>query len=292
MQKECKICGALFYSDNLRRIYCNDCSSHTTSRQREYKRAYRESYRRMYEPSVIECKCYECGKEFKTISKLLFSVWDGAERIPFCSKRCKDKYKQDHAVCACCGKTMSGNPRYNPDNTHDQYCSAECEEKARYENALKNGWVRTCKNCGKEFVRKDGLFCSQGCYKEAVKKGWRPEKKEASSTVQVSRSCVVCGKEVFQTIAKEDLLHETFKRKHYTCSDRCRRVLEAAGKARKAKEEETSGSSCKERSVPLCTDCKVSYSKCDLMKTNFRVKPKGAKYNGQGQIIECPLYKK
>ena len=179
MEKECGICGKYFITNNSARMYCDDCSQHYRQKKREYTNAYIASKKRMYEPEVIERTCGQCGKTYKTIYKLLIGCCDeNGIHKNFCARKCYIDFKQERAFCSVCGKSMVGNNRFNINNTTGTfYCSDECEEKGKYEIAKKNGWVRKCVHCGKEFIRKDGYFCSADCHRAAVKDGWKSPKK-------------------------------------------------------------------------------------------------------------------
>ena len=299
-ERECQICGAFFTTSNPRRIYCDSCSAHSTQKQREYAKAYRENQQRMYEPKIIEETCHQCGKKFKTIYKLLITASDNYGKNIFCTVECKEKFREEHTVCAWCGKSLNGNIRYNPNNFHPQYCSEECKEKARFDIARKNGWVRKCVHCGKEFIRKDpAYFCSQACYNIARKEGWKsPKQKEDPDRifVDVVCTCAVCKKSVTLNVKQSELDRFTmdmvgpFATKIFTCSKKCKSIYLAHQKQKAAIQQQK-----KEKPTePLCMTCKTSYKKCERLQSDFRILPKGAHYGSgemAGKVVSCPKFK-
>lgn len=222
IEKECKICGAFFKTTNPNRLCCDDCSTHYNERRREYEKAYRNTTNRPWEPKVIELTCYQCGKTYKTIPRLIISK-DGNT---FCTEQCRDRYKQSLATCAWCGKSMKDNGRYNPRNVYDQYCCQECEDKAKYQKALNEGLVRKCIRCGKIYIGKAKYFCGNECYRAAVKEGWRPEKTKVDEPKLITRvrECVVCKKSVTVHVTPEELQHMSFG---WFCSEKCKDIYKA-----------------------------------------------------------------
>lgn len=293
MEKECIICGKFFKTDNPIRKCCDDCSEHYNQRKREYTNAYAASKRRMwgtYEPEVIEKKCDGCGKTYKTIHRLLIS-WDphhDDNKLYFCTDQCKWRYAASHTYCSVCGKSMENNGRFSLNNsTGTFYCCDECETKGKWEIARRNGEVKICIHCGKEYISKGKYFCGNQCYQEAVKAGWRPEKKEESKLVKINLTCIVCGKTVTKECNPKDV--SPFR---FICSNECRDKL-ITWKKKKADANIKKNVEVKDLNkvtTALCADCRVSYKDCERMQSEFRVLPKGAHYNNKGILVICPKY--
>lgn len=294
MQKECKICGILFDTDNKQRLCCEDCSAHYNSRRYQYQKATEKNIATYYEPQIIERDCEVCGKHFKTISKLLFSVTgDDNRKHVFCSNSCKEDYKRAHAVCDECGCSLADKPYSSVDHYH--FCSEECRNIYTRKIAIENGNLHNCLQCGKEFIRKGGTFCSNECYKKALENGWRPEKAPVKAkVVSVEEHCPVC-------MTTHTVNYPSGKVRanplDTCCSEECRAKYSSFLERKKQKE------SCdieemlkKERDnkpkEALCTTCKVPYKQCERMQSNFRILPEGAHYNENGALIICPKYKK
>lgn len=220
IEKECGICGKFFSTSNPHRKYCDDCTEHSTAKKRQMARAYAASRRRMGESEVFEVTCSTCGRKMMSTASYLIAARDADnERHVFCSERCKNEWKEEHAVCAYCGKKLKGTGRYNPRNSYEQYCSEECKENAKWQKARKNGTVRKCLRCGKEFVRSSGTFCSNECYKAALNDGWRARAMSGlNSEKQITRKevCTYCGKH-YQRTYKGNLPTQTYT----FCSDEC-----------------------------------------------------------------------
>ena len=221
IEKECGICSKFFKTSNPNRKYCDDCSSYYNARKREYTSGLNASRRRMYEPNVFEITCEVCGEKRMVTSKCLVSARDEHDaRHVFCCENHKNQWKEERALCACCGAPMLGTGRYNPKNTNPQYCSEECQEKAKWEQARKEGNVHTCIHCGKEFIRKGGgLFCSNECYRAALNDGWRPKNPTKKETLITRNEVCTCCKKRYKRTYKGELPLQTYT----FCSDDCLR---------------------------------------------------------------------
>ena len=225
MEKECKICGKFFETSNPNRRCCEDCSEHYNQRRREYTNAYAASKRRMWdahEPKRIEKICDGCGKKYKTIHRLLIT-WDphyDDKKLYFCTEQCKWRYASSHTYCSVCGKSMENNGRFSLNNsTGVFYCSDECETKGKWENARRNGKIKTCAHCGKEYIGTAKYFCSTECHRAAVKEGWKAPKQPKVTSVIRNCTCVVCGRTVEMECNPYDFI-DTFG---FTCSEECRK---------------------------------------------------------------------
>ena len=221
VEKECEICGKFFRTNNPIRKYCDDCTNHSSDKKKQYASALQKSRRRMYGPEVFEITCAECGRKVKTIASYVIAARDANnERHVFCCERCKNKWKEEHAACAFCGKPMLGTGRYNPRNNREQYCSDDCQEMARWDIARKEGYVHKCVRCGKEYIRKSGgLFCSNECYRAALNDGWRPKKPTKKETLITRNEVCTCCKKRYKRTHKGELPLQTYT----FCSDDCLR---------------------------------------------------------------------
>lgn len=229
IEKECEICGAYFRTDNPMRKYCDRCAVHSTDKKRSARAAVMKSRRRMQEPEpeTVEITCSVCGRKVRVVKDHMVTAGDfGSGRVTFCGMACKNRWKEDHSFCACCGKPMKGTGRYNPHNNGRQYCSDECSEKARWEKAREEGRVQSCAFCGTEYIRSKnskGPFCSRDCYSKAVQDGWkspeREKKKMLPASVTRNEVCTVCGKRYQR---KYTDIKEATKSPYMFCSDECR----------------------------------------------------------------------
>lgn len=295
MQKECGICGKFFETENKNRKYCDDCSTHYSMRKREYEKGLRESIRNIpKEPEVYDYTCEMCGKNFKTIPKLLFYITEDENnkmtRHEFCSKKCKDKYKHIHATCDECGASLADKP-YNV-NAQKHFCDEKCKFEYEKKIAIQNGNLYTCLRCGKEFIRKDGVFCGKECYDAAIASGWRPKMKKPEHIIR-TEVCPICKQ-------KREVHYEKNKDTNITvrpCSKECmdryityKKKQDAIKKAEIKKKEMEKQEQNKPQEA-LCASCKTPYKQCERMQTNFRVLPKGAHYNENGILTICPKYK-
>ena len=157
----------------------------------------------------------------------------------------------------------------------------------------------TCQHCGKSFVSKKNVayFCSIECSKAAVKAGWKSpvtlERQAAAekAKVRVELTCAECGNK-FIKVYKDKIAamqEQQMNIKQY-CSDSCRKT--SWNKEREYLKSLKKASSPKQTSPTksLCASCKTCYKDCERMQSNFRISPKGARYNNNGVLIECPKY--
>lgn len=231
MEKECAICGQLFETPTAIRKYCDDCLRHGKRNRSDIAHAEKR-LRSYWEPEVREYGCYTCGKRFRTISRLLFQVsseWahDG-ERHVFCSQKCEEAYRREYVRCRGCGKSLKGTPGeawYTPGVWQSEFCSEECRKKHFGESAPAAD-EKECPVCGKKF--RGNIFCSQGCYRKAVKDGWRPHGADGSGCdepkyVERRTRCACCGKGI--TVRYRLPLRESVMAKPVRCGE-CRRKAE------------------------------------------------------------------
>ena len=295
MEKECKICGKFFETDNKRKLCCDDCSSHYSSRRYEYEKGVEKSIKRMHEPKVLEGDCEECGKHFRTIEKLLFAIEDKKQKHIFCSDKCMKKYAHDHATCDECGCSLA-DKEYHYYAYHN-FCSEECRASYERKAAIKAGMLQTCLYCGKEFIRREGKFCSRNCYLAAVKEGWQNTPVPVEYVTRKER-CPVCGKVHEVTYCAGTNLQKV---NASPCSPECRAKYSDQMKVARKHLSSVSKSASKQTppavknerkpNESLCATCRVCYANCERMKSNFRILPEGAHYNNKGILVECPKYK-
>lgn len=131
MEKECPICGGLFYTENKNRKYCDDCAAHTQARRNGIERAERRIYWRTKEPKLFFGKCDECGKDFKTAQYLLFSQWNPETRkkVVFCSRKCRKAWLHTHDVYDYCGKPLKEDYYAIPELEGSKFCAKVCAER-------------------------------------------------------------------------------------------------------------------------------------------------------------------
>lgn len=176
MEKECKACGIIFETNNMLKIYCDECGKNGRGIQKKivYDNASKRNHRIYDEPTIYTIHCETCGKPFTGPTRVLYKTYrvirqkdNHRKNVCLCSQECEDKYKKANTLCWHCGKHT-----YSLSN----FCSDECKTQYEYNEAQKKGWVRYCEHCGKQFIRSTGWFCSQECSRAARKAGWkRPE---------------------------------------------------------------------------------------------------------------------
>ena len=132
--------------------------------------------------SKTEVECIFCHKTF--------ICYNGVTSA-YCSRACKVADRIQNTTCACCGKPMLETDDQRDTGWHNWYCSAECREKYLMDAARRNGSLKICPNCGKEFV-KNSVFCCNACYQED-----REKKKEYTKYLRDNnlKVCAECGKE-------------------------------------------------------------------------------------------------
>lgn len=307
IEKECQICGKFFTTSNKRRLYCDDCKDNQTNLRRDMERNIKRS-KRIYkkEPEPQEYVCDVCGKTFLTIPKLLFHVsrdssHDGKVHI-FCSRNHKDEYIREHSKCLYCGKPLKGNLFFNPRTQHanTRFCNQDCKDKFDYERQKILGNVKKCEFCGKEFIRSTGYFCCTDCYVNAAKQGWKSpaiKKRKAEKKEKENRSCkrikriMICN-----CCQKRTILEGTEKEirsihpEDWICEN-CRKKGRKKEQMKTVKKETKTIQNSTKDATQICATCRTSYTNCERMRSNFRIIPKGAKFNEKGILIECPKYR-
>ena len=310
MEKECKLCGSFFKSNNKQRLYCDDCQKNTETKKRQLTRAYRESKERLDDRKTYDYDCDQCGKTFLAVRGLEHRKQGNI----FCSSACKGQWIKDHTTCIRCGKILSDSTYYDPNIWQSAFCDKECHDKYLYEEAKKRGDVKNCQQCGKEYVSKNKYFCSKECMEKAKASDWRPYCGEPvvrdpdfvpePKTIQRREKCVGCKRERTRTYTLP--LPDSLPL--WACSKECKerylaaikaekksfnRYLKRIGKTKEEYMEAQKGTQKPQKPTQkehICAICKTSYADCERMQSDFRVLPKGAHYNNQGVLVECPKF--
>lgn len=177
MEKECEACGKIFVTDNSIRKYCNECGKRGWHIRRQVDSQSAKIGRLYSEPKIHICECQECKKIIKAPFRLLYhkEQIDYDEYIIFCSKKCHGEYLKRYDSCKECGKQLSKQAveEYDPFVKDTHFCSNECRSKFNRRIYEERGWIHKCENCGKEFIRDGGWFCSRECCIEAKRNGWK-----------------------------------------------------------------------------------------------------------------------
>ena len=192
--------------------------------------------------------CEVCGMEFvlpEDPRQHIFALDENGKKIFFHKPSCKYKWLKNHGTCTYCGKSLKGNPNYNPSRLYTSFCSDECREKEKMRIGREKGIVKKCKYCGKEFIRKDGVFCNYECYEKARLEGWNPKNTAKASQskkikmddyVDVREVCAICKKQVMTKKKVSEIDHRTV----YLCSNECKEeYLKRTEKMVKLKKLET-----------------------------------------------------
>ena len=118
--------------------------------------------------------CKECGAECADYKVLGTHI----SKIHYIST---EEYYRKHLLtdnsdkCKECGKQLSKQAveEYDPFVKDTHFCSNECRRKFNRRIYEERGWIHKCENCGKEFIRDGGWFCSRECCIEAKRNGWK-----------------------------------------------------------------------------------------------------------------------
>lgn len=141
---------------------------------------------------------------------------------------------------------------------HAWFCSKECREASAWDTARREGTVKVCPMCGKEFLRYTGTFCSMECAKEGQRRRPKPEKSKRPAVNE----------------------QERLKRSAAWGRQKQRNTEEK----KKREEEEYI------KSNGLCPVCCVPYMDCERMLSEFRVPPKGTRMR-DGKVMACPKFR-
>lgn len=262
----CDICGTFFTPTSKRNILCPDCQIHP-EQKRKYYANQTERNKRIYDTLDYNPKptnCEICGKEFLSF-----------HNQTLCSKECRDVKRIKSTFCNHCHKPMAEtNDQHVTANNEKWFCSDTCKEAYKQEQAKERGYIHTCKFCGKKFIKpdKNAMFCNKTCYNNAIKAGYRRT---------FMMTCINCKKQ-FNT-----------SKKTMFCSDACETHYNKKNKITPAeayiKNHKTLKKPEPKQIISLCADCRTPYPDCTYMQSNFRVKPKGAKYQ-DSKIVSCSYY--
>ena len=251
-EKECEICGTWFEAVREDRKYCDKCQKNSSKYMHYLDRAIERSKARTGEDYLpYTTTCSNCGKKFATLRK-----W-ADKTHHFCTQKCLKEYKEKHPA----SKT----------------------EK------IKIIPKKICKGCGKEF-ESPNTYCSRECYLQDIRK----HKEENNVIGDISLICKGCSRTF--VIHKDKLTPKCDLPKY--CSVECRRLAQKTGARKNGPKvsEAIKEIKTKERQLDyqingLCGYCRTPYADCERMQTNFRVIPKGARFNKEGKIIKCPKFK-
>lgn len=116
----------------------------------------------------------------------------------------KRKYASlDRKKCPIC------NSYFEPYRPYQKYCCNDCRlgaYKIIYKYKIKETVLKTCKQCGKEFLtnNKNKIYCSNACMTEYQNNFYKKKEKK-------KRKCLICGKEFLSTHhAKKYCCHECY----------------------------------------------------------------------------------
>lgn len=95
-----------------------------------------------------------------------------------------DDYNNNPKTCKNCNKALDYEKRYN------SFCSSNCA--ATYNNAHKEGKLKSCLKCGKEFIS----FSANGRYCKECSGRWGESKRYKIKKEEKLINCLFCGKEL------------------------------------------------------------------------------------------------
>lgn len=281
MEKECEICGVFFETKYAIQKYCPDCGKHAEYKRKKMNRNIQISVSRCGTGKKVEPimnTCNYCGCEFES--------W--IHKKDFCSESCKEKWIRENTSCDYCGKAYLETENPDAITAGRWFCSYTCKEAYKRKEAEEKGFLRTCKFCGKEFIKRDGIFCNRECYQNAVRDGWKPSIPANQSR---PKYCKNCGKEdPFEDgLCSEKCRVEFARKETLRLQDEQRQIkkMKPLSKAKKTSVKKTA--SAKETSNGLCASCRTPYTQCERMSSGFSRLPDGAVKEGN-IIVRCPKY--
>ncbi len=257
---ECEVCGTFFESPRSNTKYCPKCRRNSSKAQRIInKNVAMNKYKMGYAYDAVEYHCSYCDKFVKMGPRKL------RNRCWFCNDGCKEKYEAE---------------------VKERLKESRASMPVKVKPMVKN----VCKYCGKEFEdNKKRVYCSRDCQTKGQTKYERV-------SGDITCTCKGCGKK-FMIHSDKPISVPSLPK---VCSEECRKKVNAEGTRlaaerkqywadlqtklddeKKQKEYEQNG---------LCGYCKTPYKKCERMQSNFRIIPKGAKFNMNGKIISCPKF--
>lgn len=312
---ECAACGVWFTPSRSNVKYCSDCRRHSDQIVKQMKRNTQRNINRYgygKEPKKIQNICKECGKDFITYLR----------PKDFCSKECEDVHFVKHTSCAYCKKPMTMDDDIKDVKNGIWLCSDKCKEGWAWMIARKNGTVRTCPNCGKDFIKK-GTYCSRDCYLQFTQKRKAEAERRKAAGLKL---CPVCGKEFSgdeiccstECLQKKKAtephamrkcsacgkvfdcpVSDMFSIEYSFCSSECEKkfpdivanLVAKNEKLQKEKRKKVADDRFQEyiSKNGLCSICKTSYMDCERMRTNFRCYPDGSSCKGS-LVVKCPKF--
>lgn len=271
LKKICEICGMSFEARHANQKYCEECGRNPRRAKRQYQQAVLINKINAGDFDKISSRdyvCEQCGRKFIS--------YNGAK---FCSTRCYKQHNIESARCSNCGKHLVDFGIKIETTGGWHYCSDACREDFRLKRAREDGRLKTCLRCGKEYISssKSSKFCSNECYRAAMRDGWRPKRIDSPSMPMpmYTTHCPNCGK-----VAIKCYNVDTY------CSKECRKDGEKKKRLRKAKEKMQE--EIKKRG--LCFLCKTPYADCERMSSSFQYSPEGAVFDESGKIVKCPKF--
>ena len=173
--KKCVVCGKEFRSNISNCDTCNECLRKESRRKKGFKDALRDLNDVYYDiyPRIYECTCLSCGKEYKTNNVYHINSCDECReerkehRKEFKGRSNKNEYK-----CIICNEYFTADS--------NKFICSKCEEE-REKSFLK---ISICKECGKEFLKKnyDDILCYECLETNGI------------SDIEI---CKLCGAELF-----------------------------------------------------------------------------------------------
>lgn len=228
--RPCERCGIEFQPKHVRIRFCSYKCARSTGRQFDLKPC--EQCGTVYQPKAADSK--SCSRRCGGLARRKYQKpvpqpceWcetvyqpKTGSRIRFCSLQCSyasaaaNRIIQPEMKCERCGVT------FRPKQVkHSRFCTKACASK-RLTDAVAHLAHTTCGYCGVEFSWTDHpgrlhRFCSNSCHFNAARK-------------YVSGNCLNCGEP-----ARDARVTGKLAGSRKYCTDQCRRVYEAARKARK-----------------------------------------------------------
>lgn len=168
-EKECDICSGYFLPTHPNQKHCPKCQENP--RRIRTQIAYADqrldrAFGHAKDKKFFKCCCKQCQKDFMSKSY----------PRDFCSPECKLAYNDSHIVYAYCGQLMSKIGKHYPKRSPGVkvFCSDDCQEHYKWQEARQNNLVDICPQCKKEFIvqiRKENggyvtkrqKFCSMKC---------------------------------------------------------------------------------------------------------------------------------
>lgn len=273
MEKECVLCGKTFETPTKIRLYCDDCLHHKKLRTSEIEGS-RRNIGQILGPKVFEGNCDECGKPMKMWAYLV-RTRNGKR---FCSEKCYNRDQRRDDTCEVCGKNLAFlYTEENIDTAKFRFCSDECKDE--YDRQLEKkrrdeGYYHICPNCGKEFGRKSGKFCSRECsqsYQKSHPDLYFNKKKPAKTANVRCRKC----KQIFVSPVDSDGVP-----KQRLCGTCFAKEVELRKPPKNLVSTENS----------ICANCKSATKDCTWLSSKYKTFPDDV-VQLDGKIIYCPRCK-